>query len=63
MDLTRKLQEWGAVQAQVRSAERACAQQTASAAAKEEAQRLRERANHLHREIYNQIGRPSAPHH
>ena len=58
MDLTRKLQEWGAAQAQARSAERAGAQQGKSDSI--EARRLRERADHLHREIYEQIGRPQA---
>lgn len=59
MDLTEKLRLWGSTQAQARSAERAAAQQAQPEAgeAREQARRLRERADSLHREIYGQIGR------
>ena len=58
MDLTEKLRVWGAVHAQARGAREALAR--TGAPSQQEAQRrahlLQQRADHLHREIYAQIG-------
>ncbi len=55
-DLTEQLRRWGRVHAQARAAERMLAG-PASAQAHQEARRLREAADGLHREIYRRLDR------
>jgi len=62
MDLTEKLSLWGATHAAARNTERAAAQRSGpdSIELRREAQRLREHADRLHREVYTELGkRPS----
>ncbi len=58
MELIEKLRQWGAVHGAARDAERRSA---ADVSAHREAQRLRERADRLHQEIYRSLDKPSAP--
>ncbi|MBA2675685.1 hypothetical protein [Ramlibacter sp.] len=65
MNLTDQLRLWGATHAQARAAETAARQHGADASADlhREARALRERADHLHREIYRDIGaKPRSTH-
>lgn len=61
-DLTDALRRWGGYQAQVRAAESALGHGP-SAQALQEARRLREEADGLHRAIYRALGRPRKPEH
>lgn len=55
MDLTEKLRAWGAAHAQARSAEQRASQGTEDL--RQQARSLRQIADRLHREIYEQMGR------
>lgn len=57
MDHLEQLQRWGAAHGAARDAERHAAQAGGRIELKREAQRLRERADRLHAEIYGQLGR------
>ena len=57
MDVTDQLKAWGAAHAQARVAENA-ARQNRSNDLQREARSLRERADRLHREIYDSLDRP-----
>jgi hypothetical protein len=60
MDITQKLGLWGTTHAQARSLETAARQAGArDERLQEQAQQLRQQADRLHREIYDEIGRPS----
>lgn len=58
MDITEKLGLWGATHTRARRLERAAGQDPAEREAlQREARQLRESADRLHREIYDEIGR------
>jgi len=56
MDMTEQLKAWGAAHAQARNAESA-ARQGRSPDLQREARSLRDRADRLHREIYDSLDR------
>lgn len=58
MDITEKLGLWGATHTRARRLERAAGQDPRAAETlRQEARQLRESADRLHREIYDEIGR------
>lgn len=57
MDMTDKLRQWGDVHAKARDAERAAARPGGDARElDQQARRLREEADRLHRAIYGELG-------
>ena len=57
MDMTEKLRHWGAVHAKARDAEQAAARQhDGGRELDQQARRLREEADRLHRTIYGELG-------
>jgi hypothetical protein len=59
MDITEKLGLWGTTHAQARNLESAARQAGGrDERLEEQAQQLRQQADRLHREIYDEIGRP-----
>ena len=63
MDITEKLGLWGATHAQARSLEQAAQQPSAAREdLQHQARQLRQHADRLHREIYDEMGsKPSGP--